>query len=271
MRNDTSSYPMIESTAADVLSFLSKIKQQFNAAVKKAGELIQEDVNIPVSEESVNGMIDRYVTKNVKYVDNLTATLHDDYFTLICNLSYKGIKATLTDDFNVVTFELTDQSQYLLFEQRGNTQITEAYYSKLLYKLAASLALFYIRVFLRKDPLAVALAYMDVAIITDKQYRFELAQYFDGDGFIKKLSKFQVKHAAINKQKLYLTSGVNLSGFFDRSPIITEDDLPEEKGSDLVFVPEKHPLKTVSPDADGLDINKDTHTETNDDNNTKAH
>lgn len=226
------------------LSFFDKVKNQvvdfIGKAADKATELIEEEVDIPLSEESVNGLIERYVVQKVKYFDRLEADLTTHNFYLSGDLSVKGIKASVSGEFDVVTFEFNDEVQHMVFRQIGETKIDDVYFTGIKTKLLTKLGLFYIRYILRRDPLAFVLDYFDVATVTGNEYDFEIGQYFgENSRVIKQLKRVQIKHAFIRDHKLYVSSGVSVSGImdglFDSKPLINDDDIPQKQSSVLVF------------------------------------
>lgn len=214
----------------------SKVKQLY----AKAEELTQEEVGIPLSEESLNALLKRYVTDKVRMVGSLEADLKEHDFSLRADITAKGVNAKLSGDFEVVSFVFNDETQRMVFSQLTPTRIdslsVDAWYKKPL----VNVALFFIKHVLRRDFLGYALERFDVATCKEELIYIDVSKYFDPNSrVIKQLKRFQISHGFIKNERLQLKSRINLRGFLNsKKGLITEADMPEDYGvenTQLIF------------------------------------
>jgi hypothetical protein len=93
----------------------------------------------------LNATFKRFVTDNVKILQDLHADVHDDWLRLYATLNVKGLYTTLSVDLKLLQMELNKDTQLLVFEQISQTQVIEAKFKNIFQKIGFKFALFFIR------------------------------------------------------------------------------------------------------------------------------
>lgn len=100
----------------------------YPSSVPKAEGFIEDEREFPLSQVFLNATFQRFVTDNVKMLQDLHADLHDDWLRLYATLDYNGLNITLSVDLKLVQMELNKDTQLIVFEQISDTQVIEASY-----------------------------------------------------------------------------------------------------------------------------------------------
>lgn len=207
------------------MSLIDKIVTQTKDLLVKAEQAIEGERYIPISQATVNGLLERYVVGKVSEVIKLKADIDDHDFKLEASIEAKGIIAEVSGTFEVVSFIFNDHIQHLIFKQTDGTHIDKIAYEKVWMQPVIKLALLYLKFFLKKDLLCFALEKFEVASCHDDVLTFDLNKYFDEDGTIlRNLKRFHVTDAKIESGKLQLLSRINMSGFFPNAEDEMEDN-----------------------------------------------
>ena len=205
------------------------MKVWINKALSKAKSLYQfaeevssDPMGIPLSQQTVNGLLQSYVTSYVDQIIELKANIKDHDFDLTIDATFKGIFIKATSSFSVIQFVMNDQTQRMVFLQKTPTKLLElradAFYKTPMIRMA----LWGVKNFSKTDAAGLALEYFKVAEVKDRMYYLDIGQYFDeNSSIIRRLKRFQVTHAVIAGGKLHLQSKINLQDFFDKQPLLS--------------------------------------------------
>ena len=155
-------------------TLLSNIVKRIRQVYQKAEGFIEEEREFPVSQVFLNATFQRYVTDNVKILEDLHADLHDDWLRLYATLNVKGMHLVLSVDLKLIQMELNKDMQLIVFEQISNTQVIEAQYPSWLYKIGVKSALFFYQKILKKDPLGMILEKFEVVTVKDELLHLDL-------------------------------------------------------------------------------------------------
>lgn len=248
-KNSSSSSDFANKTGQLIEKFFTQGVSQTLAQAKqlyqKAGKMIEGERFIPVSAETVNGLLGRYVVKNIDEITELHAILQKDDFLLAGTLEASGVKASISGKFEVVCFVFNEQTQHMVFRQIGSTHIEKIYFDGFITQIVAKLGLWFLKYIKKRDLLGFALEYKEIASVrpaaeitkelakeTDStdpemgdEITIDLNRYFDADGTVlKNLKRFQVSDARIKDEKLQLLSRINLTGFFQDDTAIKNTD-----------------------------------------------
>lgn len=204
-------------------SILAKIASSVQILFNKAEDLIEEERDVPVSQNLLNATFQKYVTDNVDLLKDLHADLYDDWLRLYATVDVAGIYAALSVDLKLVQMEFNTEKQLIVFEQISETKIIESRIEGKLKKLAVNFALFFMRSVLKKDPLAPILQHYDVLEAKHGLLYLDLNRWLgDNATTMKALRKLNVNHAVIKDTRLMLRANVNLEGLLNRD---RKDDL----------------------------------------------
>ena len=124
-------------------TLISNISRRIRQVYQKAEGFIEDEREFPLSQVFLNATFQRFVTDNVKMLQDLHADLHDDWLRLYATLNYNGLDITLSVDLKLVQMELNKSTQLIVFEQISDTQVIDAKYPNALYKIGVKLALFF--------------------------------------------------------------------------------------------------------------------------------
>ena len=138
-------------------SLISSISHRIRQVYQKAEGFIEDEREFPLSQVFLNATFQRFVTDNVRMLQDLHADLHDGWLRLYATLSYNGLDVTLSVDLKLVQMELNKTTQLIVFEQIGDTQLIDAKYPNFLYKIGVRCALFFHQRVLNDDPLGMIL------------------------------------------------------------------------------------------------------------------
>lgn len=196
-----------------------KIAQNIRGFYHKAEDLIEEERELPLSQNLLNATIQKYVTDNVEALKDLHADIYDDWCRLYATLDYKGIYTTLSVDLRLVQMQLDKDIQQLVFEQISETQVISASFSSAFKKIAFNIAVYVFQRILHKDPLGLILEKLDVIEIKHDLLYLGLNKYLEkSDKVIRTLNKIHVNHAILREGQFVLKANLNLPGIFRRDP-----------------------------------------------------
>lgn len=214
-------------------TLLSNIVKRIRQVYQKAEGFIEEEREFPVSQVFLNATFKRFVTDNVKILVDLHADLHDDWLKLYATLNVKGMHLILSVDLKLVQMELNKDMQLIVFEQISNTQVIEASYPNVWYKLGVNTALFFYQKVLKKDPLGMILEKFNVITVKDELLHLDLNRWLGKNrSIMDTLNKVHVNHAELRETELVVIGNVNLTALFskfreDKDPDWDEDDYLE--------------------------------------------
>ncbi|MFW2094888.1 MULTISPECIES: hypothetical protein [unclassified Acinetobacter] len=211
-------------------TLLSNIVKRIRQVYQKAEGFIEEEREFPVSQVFLNATFKRFVTDNVKILEDLHADLHDDWLKLYATLNVNGMHLVLSVDLKLVQMELNKDMQLIVFEQISNTQVIEASYPNVWYKMGVNAALFFYQKVLKKDPLGMILEKFEVITVKDELLHLDLNRWLGKNrSIMDTLNKVHVNHAELRETELVVIGNVNLTALFskfreDKDPDWDEDD-----------------------------------------------
>lgn len=214
-------------------TLISNISRRIRQVYQKAEGFIEDEREFPMSQVFLNATFQRFVTDNVKMLQDLHADLHDDWLRLYATLNYNGLNITLSVDLKLVQMELNKDTQLIVFEQIGDTQVIDAKYPNILYKWGVKLALFFYQKVLNDDPLGMILEKLKVIKVKDDLLHLDLNRWLGKKrSIIDTLSKVHVNHALLREAELVIIGNVNLAALFSKmaqEKMDTWDDSPLEE------------------------------------------
>ncbi|KAF1023942.1 hypothetical protein [Acinetobacter sp.] len=218
-------------------TLLSNIAKRIRQVYQKAEGFIEEEREFPLSQVFLNATFKRYVTDNVKILEDLHADLHDDWLRLYATLNVKGMHLVLSVDLKLVQMEMNKDMQLIVFEQISNTQVIEATYPNIWYKMGVNSALFFYQKMLKKDPLGMILEKFEVITVKDELLHLDLNRWLGQNrSIMDTLNKVHVNHAELRETELVVIGNVNLTALFskfredeDRMDDLEEDDDIDDK------------------------------------------
>lgn len=207
----------------DMQRVFKKIAQNIRGFYHKAEDLIEEERELPLSQNLLNATIQKYVTDNVEALKDLHADIYDDWCRLYATLDYQGIYTTLSVDLRLVQMQLDKDIQQLVFEQISETQIIHASFSSAFKKIAFNIAVYVFQRILHKDPLGLILEKLDVVEIKHDLLYLGLNKYLEkSDTVIRTLNKIHVNHALLREGQFVLKANLNLPGIFQRDSLLLD-------------------------------------------------
>lgn len=198
-------------------AIISNISRRIRQVYQKAEGFIEDEREFPLSQVFLNATFQRFVTDNVKMLQDLHADLHDDWLRLYATLNYNGLDITLSVDLKLVQMELNKDIQLIVFEQISDTQIINAKYPNFIYKLGVKLALFFYQKILNDDPLGMILEKLKVIKVKDDLLHLDLNHWLGKNrSIIDTLSKVHVNHAVLREAELVVMGNVNIAALFSK-------------------------------------------------------
>ena len=227
-------------------TLLSNIAKRIRQVYQKAEGFIEEEREFPVSQVFLNATFQRYVTDNVKILEDLHADLHDDWLRLYATLNVKGMHLVLSVDLKLIQMELNKDMQLIVFEQISNTQVIEAQYPSWFYKIGVKSALFFYQKILKKDPLGMILEKFEVVTVKDELLHLDLNRWLGKNrSIIDALNKVHVNHAELREAVLVVIGNVNLTALFSK---FREDRFDDWEDDDDYIDSEVTPIKQKNDD-----------------------
>ena len=198
-------------------TLVSNIAKRIRQVYQKAEGFIEDEREFPMSQVFLNATFQRFVTDNVKMLKDLHAELHDDWLRLYATLDYNGLIITLSVDLKLVQMELNKQTQLIVFEQISDTQVIEAKYPNVLYKMGVRMALWFYQKVLNQDPLGMILEKLNVIKVKDDLLYLDLNRWLGKSrSIIDTLGKVHVNHAVLREAELVVIGNVNLTALFTK-------------------------------------------------------
>ncbi len=198
-------------------TLISNISKRIRQVYQKAEGFIEDEREFPMSQVFLNATFERFVTDNVKMLKDLHADLHDDWLRLYATLDYNGLVITLSVDLKLVQMELNKQTQLIVFEQISDTQVIEAKYPNVLYKMGVRIALWFYQKVLNQDPLGMILEKLNVIKVKDDLLYLDLNRWLGKSrSIIDTLGKVHVNHAVLREAELVVIGNVNLTALFTK-------------------------------------------------------
>ncbi len=198
-------------------TLISNISRRIRQVYQKAEGFIEDEREFPLSQVFLNATFQRFVTDNVKMLQDLHADLHDDWLRLYATLNYNGLDITLSVDLKLVQMELNKSTQLIVFEQISDTQVIDAKYPNAMYKIGVKLALFFYQKVLHDDPLGMILEKLNVIKVKDDLLHLDLNRWLGRKrSIIDTLGKVHVNHAFLREAELVVIGNVNLAALFSK-------------------------------------------------------
>ena len=198
-------------------TLISNLSQRIRRVYQKAEGFIEDEREFPLSQEFLNATFQRFVTDNVKMLQDLHADLHDDWLRLYATLNYNGLDITLSVDLKLVQMELNKTTQLIVFEQISDTKVIDAKYPNFLYKMGVRLALCFYQKVLNDDPLGMILEKLKVIKVKDDLLHLDLNRWLGKQrSIIETLAKVHVNHAVLREAELVVMGNVNIAALFSK-------------------------------------------------------
>ena len=198
-------------------TLISNLSQRIRRVYQKAEGFIEDEREFPLSQVFLNATFQRFVTDNVKMLQDLHADLHDDWLRLYATLNYNGLDITLSVDLKLVQMELNKTTQLIVFEQISDTKVIDAKYPNFLYKMGVRLALCFYQKVLNDDPLGMILEKLKVIKVKDDLLHLDLNRWLGKQrSIIDTLAKVHVNHAVLREAELVVMGNVNIAALFSK-------------------------------------------------------
>lgn len=198
-------------------TLISNLSQRIRRMYQKAEGFIEDEREFPLSQVFLNATFQRFVTDNVKMLQDLHADLHDDWLRLYATLNYNGLDITLSVDLKLVQMELNKTTQLIVFEQISDTKVIDAKYPNFLYKMGVRLALCFYQKVLNDDPLGMILEKLKVIKVKDDLLHLDLNRWLGKQrSIIETLAKVHVNHAVLREAELVVMGNVNIAALFSK-------------------------------------------------------
>src|SRR5690606_38680783 len=221
-------------------TLISNISKRIRQVYQKAEGFIEDEREFPLSQVFLNATFQRFVTDNVQMLKDLHADLHDDWLRLYATLNYNGMDITLSVDLKLVQMELNKDRQLIVFEQISDTQVIDAKYPNIFYKLGVRCALFFYQRILNKDPLRIILESLGVIAVVDDVLHLDLNRWLGKSrSVIDTLTKVHVNHAVLREAELVVIGNVNLAALFRKLSQDQEENWDEDEMDDNRVTPIK--------------------------------
>jgi len=219
-------------------TLISNISKRIRQVYQRAEGFIEDEREFPLSQVFLNATFQRFVTDNVKMLQDLHADLHDDWLRLYATLNYNGLDITLTVDLKLVQMELNKTTQLIVFEQISDTKVLDAKYPNIFYKLGVKFALFFYQKVLNDDPLGMILEKLNVIKVKDDLLHLDLNRWLGKSrSIIDTLSKVHVNHAMLREAELVVIGNVNIAALFSKMTEERIEDWDEAPESDSEVTP----------------------------------
>ena len=219
-------------------TLISNISKRIRQVYQRAEGFIEDEREFPLSQVFLNATFQRFVTDNVKMLQDLHADLHDDWLRLYATLNYNGLEITLTVDLKLVQMELNKTTQLIVFEQISDTKVLDAKYPNIFYKLGVKFALFFYQKVFNDDPLGMILEKLNVIKVKDDLLHLDLNRWLGKSrSIIDTLSKVHVNHAMLREAELVVIGNVNIAALFSKMAEERIEDWDEAPESDSKVTP----------------------------------
>ena len=226
-------------------TLFSSLVKRLHKVYRKAEAFIEEERDFTLSQTFLNATLERYVTNNVEFLDDLHTDLYHDWLRLYATMHVKGLETTLSVDLKLIQMEFNKEQQLIVFEQISNTQIVEAKYKNFWQKIAVKAAIFYYHKILKKDPLGMILERFNVAQEKDDLIFLDLNRWFGKKAsIIETLGKVHINYARVREAELVVFGNVNLAALLFKDQ---DDDFEDElEDSEITPIQQKDAYNCMS-------------------------
>jgi hypothetical protein len=184
-------------------TLISNISKRIRQVYQKAEGFIEEEREFALSQVFLNATFERYVTNNVKLLQDLHADVHDDWLRLYATLEVKGLYTTLSVDLKLLQMELNKNTQLLIFEQISDTQVIEAKFKNVFIKIGFNAAL---------------LERFNIVQVKDELLYLDLNQWLGKSrSVLETLDKINVNQGLLREAELVLVGNVNMRAILHKS------------------------------------------------------
>jgi hypothetical protein len=219
---------------------LNKVARGVREVYHMAEDLLEDERELPLSQNLLNATMKRYVTDKVSALDDLHADIYDGWLRLFATIEYKGLQANLSTDLLLIQLQLDKDVQRLVFEQKGGTEVINVTFDRPWKKIGFNLALWFFRNIAHKDPLAVVLERLEVITVKHDLLYLDLGKYLaDNAKVMGALRRIQVNHATLQPEQFVLKANLNLRAIFGFDHDDTDDDSNDQDDTP--------PLRDVTP------------------------
>jgi hypothetical protein len=195
---------------------------------QKAEDLIEEEHELPLSQQFLNDFIERYVTENVDQLTDLHTDIFDGWLRLFATVNFKGVDAQLYVDLYLVQLHLNKDTQELVFEQKNGTQVVSIEFNKFTKKIGFHLAMWFYR-FKGIDPLGDILSRLGILTVHNGLLHLDLQRWLAHQPKVMRvLRRVEINRAQLREDQLVLQANLNFRALFGRSA--EERLLDEENG-----------------------------------------
>lgn len=226
-------------------TLFSNIAKQVRKVYQKAEGFIEEEREFPISQVFLNATFKRFVTDNVKILEDLHADVHQDWLRLYATINVKGLYTIVSVDLKLIQMELNKEMQLIVFEQISETQIIEAKFPNIWMKMGFRSALFFYQKILHKDPLGMILQKFEVLTVKDDLLHLDLNRWLGKNrSIMDTLNKVHVNHAELRETELVVIGNVNLMALFNKVNSNKFDESDEDLAEDQMT-----PIQTKSDES----------------------
>lgn len=206
---------------------ITQFTQQLYQLYQKAQILVDEQRSFRVSEKFLNATIERFVTDNLSFIQDLHLDLYDNWLRLSTTLEFSGNHFELYVDLALVKLEFNQHHQLFVFKQISDTHIVDAQFAVWWQKWAAYSLLFFYQRLLQKDPLGKILEHYRVVSIKDGLLHLDLMRWLGRNpSIIDALSKVHIHHGILHENELELQGQAYLDELLHWKQKFTMDHAP---------------------------------------------
>jgi hypothetical protein len=207
-------------------NFFQRVVASVQDVYQKAEDLIEEEHELPLSQQLLNDFIERYVTENVDQIKDLHADIFDGWLRLFATVDFKGVSAQLYVDLYLVQLHLNKDTQELVFEQKNGTQVVQIDFNKFTKKIGFQMAMWFYR-FKGIDPLADILSRLNILTVHNSLLHLDLQRWLaHRPKVMRVLRRVEINRAELRQDQLVLQANLNFRALFGRS---TEERLLDEE------------------------------------------
>ena len=205
-------------------TLISNFSKRLRQVYQRAEEFIEEEREFALSQVFLNATFKRYVTDNVRILQDLHADLHEDWLRLYATLEVKGLHTTLSVDLKLIQMELNQRVQLVVFEQISETQVVEARFKNWFQKVGFYAAIFFYQKILKEDPLGKILEKYQIVRVQDELLYLDLNRWMGKSrSVIETLGKVHINHARLRETELVILGNVNLAALLNKMSNMASD------------------------------------------------
>lgn len=98
-------------------TLFSSLVKRLHKVYRKAEAFIEEERDFTLSQTFLNATLERYVTNNVEFLDDLHADLYHDWLRLYATMHVKGLETTLSVDLKLIQMEFNKEQQLIVLSK----------------------------------------------------------------------------------------------------------------------------------------------------------